>query len=142
MRRRWPRWQEKSGPHQQIQSMGDHFPGFHYKATRNGGLVWNGELQPTPESPRYRVRIDHEGGDAPAVWVEKPDLPKDAPHRYPSGKLCLYWPEEWSWRDEETLAETIVPWAALWLYYYEVWQVTGEWLGPEAPHGGEDKKQE
>jgi len=25
--------------------------------------------------------------------------------------------------------ETIVPWACLWLYYYEVWHTTGEWLG-------------
>ena len=25
--------------------------------------------------------------------------------------------------------ETIVPWASLWLYYYEVWHATGEWLG-------------
>ena len=29
----------------------------------------------------------------------------------------------------QKFAETIVPWACLWLYYYEVWHATGEWLG-------------
>ena len=27
------------------------------------------------------------------------------------------------------LANTIVPWVADWLYYYEVWLFTGEWEG-------------
>ena len=27
------------------------------------------------------------------------------------------------------LAKVIVPWIALWLYYYEVWHATGSWLG-------------
>lgn len=38
------------------------------------------------------------------------------------------------------IAETIVPWTALWLLYYELWLETDEWLGPEAPH--QAKKQE
>jgi hypothetical protein len=29
--------------------------------------------------------------------------------------------------------ESIVPWTSLWLYYYEIWHATGEWLG-----GGHD----
>ncbi|MDZ4258235.1 MAG: hypothetical protein U0974_02510 [Gemmatimonadales bacterium] len=46
----------------------------------------------------------------------------------------MYRPGEWRWNSSASLAETIVPWAALWLYYYEAWQVTGVWYGPEAPH--------
>lgn len=39
------------------------------------------------------------------------------------------------------LAQTIVPWAAEWLFYYEVWLEDPEdrWFGPEAPHS--DKKE-
>lgn len=32
------------------------------------------------------------------------------------------------------LAESVLPWTAEWLFYYEMWHVTGEWGGPEAPH--------
>ena len=27
------------------------------------------------------------------------------------------------------LATTIVPWCSEWLFYYELWLATGEWLG-------------
>jgi hypothetical protein len=27
------------------------------------------------------------------------------------------------------IAETILPLASIWLFYYEMWQATGEWLG-------------
>jgi hypothetical protein len=27
------------------------------------------------------------------------------------------------------IADTIVPWLILWLFYYEIWHVTGEWKG-------------
>ena len=27
------------------------------------------------------------------------------------------------------IAETIVPWASEWLFYYEIWKGTGEWYG-------------
>jgi hypothetical protein len=39
------------------------------------------------------------------------------------------------------LAETIVPWTAEWLFFYEVWMEDpeGRWLGLEAPH--DDKKE-
>ncbi len=35
-----------------------------------------------------------------------------------------------------TLADTILPWASLWLFYYEVWLATGEWVGG-GEHPGE-----
>ena len=35
--------------------------------------------------------------------------------------------------------ETIVPWTAEWIVFYELWKITGEWLGPEAPHGAGEK---
>ncbi len=71
--------------------------------------------------PQFRWRITRAGG---VEWW----------HRYPDGSLCLYWPDEWGWTARESLAATIVPWTAFWLYYYELWLVTGEWLGPSSPH--------
>ncbi len=110
------------------------FPQFHWRVTRAGGVEWKGALQPTPESHAYDVVILHEPDRMPVVCVERPSIRKDAWHRYPDGSLCLYWPKEWRWSPRESLAETIVPWTAFWLYYYELWCVTGEWLGPSSPH--------
>ena len=110
------------------------FPQFHWRVTRAGGVEWKGALQPTPESHAYDVVILHEPDRMPLVCVERPSIRKDAWHRYRDGSLCLYWPKEWRWSPRESLAETIVPWTAFWLYYYELWCVTGEWLGPSSPH--------
>ncbi len=107
---------------------------FHWRVTRAGGVEWKGALQPTPESHAYDVVILHEPDRMPVVCVERPSIRKDTWHRYPDGSLCLYWPKEWRWSPRESLAETIVPWTAFWLYYYELWCVTGEWLGPSSPH--------
>ncbi|MGH8092034.1 MAG: hypothetical protein ACREIF_00990 [Chthoniobacterales bacterium] len=32
------------------------------------------------------------------------------------------------------LADTIVPWTSRWLYFYEIWLATGEWMGGGIPH--------
>lgn len=113
------------------------FPQFRWRPTRQGGVEWLGELQPAPDSPQYRIRLTHEPDRTPRVWVLSPALRNDAPHRYRDNSLCLYWPEEWRWGPRESLAETIIPWAAFWLYYYELWLATREWLGPASPHQGD-----
>jgi hypothetical protein len=117
--------------------MRKHFPQFRFQLRHNGGMIWRGRLQPTPESPSYHIRIEHDLNLVPRVFVEKPELPASARnlHRYSDGSLCLFWPEEWQWSEKESLAATIVCWAALWLYYFEMWLVFGEWLGPSSPHG-------
>jgi hypothetical protein len=66
------------------------------------------------------------------VRVLAPKLVDRAPHLYPDGSLCLYWPKEWRWAPFEAIGETLLPWAALWLYYYEIWVDTGAWLGPSS----------
>jgi len=104
-------------------------------------VEWRGTLQPTPESAAYEVRIIHEPDQVPAVFVERPLVRKDAWHRYRDGSLCLYWSEEWRWTAGESLAQTIIPWTAFWLYYYELWLLTGEWLGPSSPHVPGTKKE-
>lgn len=109
------------------------FPGFRY-ARQNGAAVWRGTLQPRESSPRYRVVIEYRQGKVPKVRVTWPPLPPTTPHLYADRTLCLYWPSEWRWGRDQVIAETILPWAALWLYYYELWLDTGEWLGPSS-HG-------
>jgi hypothetical protein len=80
----------------------------------------------------YQVEIRYKLTDCPKVRVLKPPLLAKAPHRYGDGTLCLYWYKEWIWRRHLLIAETIIPWTALWLLYYELWMDTGEWLGPSS----------
>jgi hypothetical protein len=132
-RRDYPR--ARDNPLGQRAAVRGTFPQFECHVTRRGGLEWRGTLQPTLESPQYCARILHEGDRTPRVFVDRPPIRRDAPHRYSDGSLCLYWPNEWGWTPRESLAETIIPWTAFWLYYYELWLATDEWLGPSSPHG-------
>lgn len=66
--------------------------------------------------------------------MTSPPLDPLAPHRYPDGTLCLFYPKDRSWGPRLLLADTIIPWAAEWLMFYELWQDTGVFLGQEAPH--------
>lgn len=131
-RPRWPK--QRDQPTQQIESMRRRFPQFDFRALRDGGLEWRGSLQPTPESPVYPLRIVHERDQPPKVLLPQHHPDQDCGHLYSDGSLCLYWPKEWRWTARRLLAETIVPWAAFWLYYYELWQTTGKWFGPSSPH--------
>jgi hypothetical protein len=107
------------------------FPGFAW--TWKAGLAtWTGELQPTENSGRYLIRITYRVGAIPKVIVLSPKLKAGCPHLYGDGSLCLYWPKEWHWTRSAVIAETILPWAANWLYFYELWLDTDEWLGPSS----------
>ncbi len=132
---------ERDVPSRQLRGMRAAFPSFAPTFTRRGGIAWNGTLQPTEESPAYRVAIYHEPDRSPKVRVTDPLLRPGAPHLYSDGSLCLYWREDWHWAPHATLAETIIPWTALWLYYYEIWLITGEWLGPSSPHSANPQKE-
>ena len=110
------------------------FPTFKAESLRGGAAVWVGRLQPRDISAAYKVRISYKVWTAPKVSVLEPRLHPEAPHRYEDGSLCLYWPREWFWQPDVVMAETIIPWTALWLFYYELWLDTDEWLGPAAPH--------
>ena len=54
---------------------------------------------------------------------------KLVPHVYRDHSLCLFYPRYQEWDYKASWAETIIPWTSLWLYYYEIWLQTGEWLG-------------
>lgn len=93
-----------------------------------------GTLQPTARSEQYLVEIKYRLKMFPSIYVLQPTLVKNLkgdsiPHIYPGEKLCLHQPKYHEFRFFDLIADTIIPWASLWLYYYEVWHVTGEWLG-------------
>ncbi|MED4907676.1 hypothetical protein P9761_05445 [Brevibacillus centrosporus] len=98
-----------------------------------------GTLQPTPSSSVYTVKIEYQG-TKPKVFILHPKLLKSAPHVYPDKSLCLYYPKDASYHTGQYLSHTIIPWAAEWLYFYEVWVRTGVWWGREAPHNLNSKR--
>lgn len=120
---------------QQISAMLSLFPQFKYRR-RNQCPTWRGSLQPTDESPTYTVRIAYPYPFSPRVWIVFPFIDPDAPHRYSDQSLCLYYPQDRSWHGRRFIAETIVPWTAEWLAFYEIWCLTGEWYGDEVLHTG------
>ncbi|MBP5971317.1 hypothetical protein HW132_00850 [Brasilonema sp. CT11] len=113
------------------------FPGFIYRRERSVA-VWRGTLQPRQFSPKYRVAVRYRLSSYPTVNVIFPTLAPKAPHLWKDGSFCLYYPKEKPWRKDMLIAETIIPWTALWLYYYELWLDTGEWLGPSS-HASDSK---
>jgi hypothetical protein len=96
---------------------------------RHGRLLWSGEVQPSHYSRKYRLELQL---DPLGVIVEiRPRLPRPEgaklPHVFARDELCLFFDGEWD--TNHVVAETIVPWAAEWLLFYEFWLTTGEWLG-------------
>ena len=103
---------------------------------RRGELVWDMRLRPSPFGRLYDVRIRYRNGDSPDVFVPVPDLNALAqgrylPHVYSANpvRLCLYDPQSDQWSPSAPIADTIVPWIYLWLYYFEEWLVSDEWKG-------------
>ena len=107
------------------------FPTFSCRIKR-GCATWRGSLQPRSVSPIYQVEIRYKQKQIPKVNVFSPTLASNAPHLYSDRSLCLYWPKEWWWQQDKLIADIIIPWAASWLYYYELWLDTNEWLGPSS----------
>jgi hypothetical protein len=103
---------------------------------RRGALVWRGGVRPTPLSRAYQIRLDYRAEQTPRVTVETPDLRELAdgrrlPHVYRQAPpcLCLYLPGTGQWRPQLRLDETMLPWSALWFFYFEEWLESDDWKG-------------
>lgn len=100
-------------------------------------LIWVGHLQPTSLSVRYQVRIDvrRSRGMIPDVYVESPKLEDrhdgTVPHLYDRecARLCLWHPDRGEWSARMWIVDSVLLWASEWLFFYEIWLATGEWLG-------------
>jgi hypothetical protein len=118
---------------QQIYWMKAYYPHFRL-ATGHGVATWIGSITPSALSETYQVKIVYKLNKTPEVTVLSPQLRnhtngKPIPHVYPGNHPCVYLPESGEWHPGKFIAETIVPWISLWLYHYEIWHITGEWLG-------------
>lgn len=114
---------------------------------RLGELTWKFDVRPHPLSRTYTLQIRFRRTGVPKVFVLAPDLNKLAegrrlPHVYSIKpiRLCLYFPGDREWTPEKSIAETIVPWAYLWLMYFEHWLATDEWQGGGV-HPGEKNEE-
>src|SRR4051794_11334403 len=119
---------------QQIGRMRMVCPDFERTSWHNDLVRWEGNLQPTDASARYRIAVEYRLRRRPAVTVLEPDLKihengSAIPHRFGDGTLCLYLTNSGEWHPSMYVAEAIIPWAAHWLYHYELWHATGEWMG-------------
>ncbi|MDM7070069.1 hypothetical protein QUG48_23305, partial [Enterobacter hormaechei] len=100
-------------------------------------------------------RLEYAPPSAPRCFVVSPDLKKlsdgkKIPHTYASlasskiTQLCLYLPRERhpdkhaEWVPQYQLSETILPWASLWLFYFEQWLHSGIWEGGGAHPNDDD----
>ncbi len=103
-------------------------------------LCWRGIIRPTALSDDYTLQVKYMIGHCPEPRVISPALQqrgaRECPHRYSDGSLCLFHPERYEFTASKFLSETIIPWASEWLFFYEIWLATGEWLG-----GGEHPPQ-
>lgn len=85
----------------------------------------------------------------PLVWVIEPALRLRSghdrlPHAYyfaakpEEWPLCLFFHPDQEWSETDWIADTIIPWAAEWLLFYEGWLATGVWHGGGLHFGDEE----
>lgn len=114
---------------------------------RRGHLVWRYQASPSPLSRVYGVRIEANQELWPEVFVETPDLGvlaggRKLPHVYAQQppRLCLYLPGTSEFQPWMRIDQTIVPWTALWFFYFEEWLGSDEWKGGGEHPGDWDRK--
>lgn len=124
---------------QQLGAMRSKYP--HFEVVIKGQrIIARGSLQPTARSEKYDFVLEYKLSGPPKIKIISPNLIKNSrgeniPHMYNQKYLCLYRPLYREFKNSDFLCNTIIPWASLWLYYYELWHLTGKWLG-----GGEHPK--
>jgi hypothetical protein len=98
-------------------------------------LVCRGTMQPTATSPAYRMEVVYKPWLPPEVRILHPEIKQESRlHIYRNGTLCLYDWRQQPWQKRWNLADTIIPWTAEWLLYYEIYKLTGKWSGRTALH--------
>lgn len=128
--------------HAQVSILAKLYPNGEVKTQTLRHLVWEMNILPSPNSTTYRIRIDYTIGESPKVFVIDPPVLKRPggqdylPHVFDTKQqqICLYYSPFGEWNGSMFLARKIVPWASEWLFYYELWLSTGEWLGEGIKH--------
>jgi hypothetical protein len=114
---------------------------------RRERLTWRFDARPSPLSRLYGLRIEYGQHGSPDVFVDAPDLHALAggrrlPHVYSQRpvELCLHLPEAFEWTRSDRLDLTVVPWSALWLFYFEEWLWSDDWKGGGVHPGETDRR--
>ena len=114
---------------------------------RPGTFTWRFKATPSPIGRDYDIRIEFKQNASPEIFVDAPDLHTLAegrriPHLYQQTppRLCLYLPKQYEWKSWMRLDQTIVPWTALWLFYFEEWLVSDDWKGGGVHPGDGDSQ--
>ena len=93
-----------------------------------------------PSYGARKVHIRFSGmSDVPSVFV---DGPRDSPHRYSDGSLCMWYPRDpvdRRWVFEDGLLD-LIGLVIAHLFREAWWRETGEWLGEEVPHEPQAKE--
>jgi hypothetical protein len=109
-------------------------------------VIWEGTIKPHPLSRTYNVLVTYTQRGNPKCIVTSPNLEqlagdRDIPHIYGNDAkhrgtaLCLFLPKIKKenkineWQPNSFVADTIIPWAALWLTYFEEWLYSNNWQG-------------
>ncbi|MGA3008509.1 MAG: hypothetical protein ABSE59_11530 [Opitutaceae bacterium] len=99
-------------------------------------LRWYQSIRPHVLCGTYDVELRYVESHFPAVLVKSPDIQALAgdrvlPHTYENvdglPSLCLWSKKDWN--PSRPVASTLIPWTAEWLWFFEHWLVSGEWLG-------------
>jgi len=109
---------------------------------RSSLLRWRGRVTPADFTESYIVEVEYRSDTRfvprPRVFVRDPLLRLrngcGCPHRHGDQEPCLYFHLGTEWTPRMLLADTIVPWTSRWLYFYEIWLATGEWMGGGIAH--------
>ena len=114
----------------------ERFPSF--RLVDRSRPKWRGTVQARPDGMVFEVEIDA-GYVPPRTRIISPPLinmPGTSlpPHHYATGSLCLFHPDHDVFDSSRPIALTILPWVHEWCFYYEMWLLTGRWLGPEHDH--------
>lgn len=122
----------------QTAAMAEDWPQFKAKGHVDGSVTWTGPLE--AEHQTFVVAV-HYAARMEFPWVrvlrprlvQRADLPEGPlPHVYwrrDEPGLCLFDPLQKEWGASMAISRTTIPWTIDWLYFYEIWSMTGKWLG-------------
>ena len=121
----------------QLQGIEKKYDCFTCKIIGHGSmLLCKGSLQPLDYIEPYQIKFTQTAGNAPRVFVVSPQVEYNPKiHMYKEGNLCLYYPVEFNWKANTSVAMYMIPWINEWIIYYELYKISGVWEGPSSPHG-------
>lgn len=101
--------------------------------TTDGGVFVKAALQTSAGNPYIvMVQFPEYPYRMPKVFVTKPALLSNRPHKYNDESICYLHPNMWNPGSHNLTF--VLSRIAKWLNKYEVWRATGRWPGAEVKH--------